>query len=82
MSTAARDGEAMRRDAMRSYLDEKVAEGFRIESQTDTQAIIAPASSRLSFLNRFRKTPPHERQVVSVDVDGKVTASPAQPLRS
>jgi hypothetical protein len=82
MSTAARDGEAMRREAMSAYLDEKVAAGFRVESRTDTQAIIAPASSRLAFLDRFRKTSPRERQVISVDVDGNVTASPAQPLRS
>ena len=76
------DGEALRRAAIDAYLDERVAEGFRVESRTDTQAIIAPAPSRLGFLNRFRKTATLERQVVSVDVDGNVAAAPAQPLRS
>jgi hypothetical protein len=84
MSSTVRDntGETRRRAAIDAYLDERIAEGFRVESRTDTQAIIAPARPRLSFLRRFKKTAPLERQVVSVDVDGHVTASPAQPLRS
>jgi hypothetical protein len=82
VSSTARDGEAMRRDAIAVYLDERIAEGVRVESRTNTQAIIAPAPSRLSFLNRFRKAPARTRQVVSVDLDGNVTTSPAQPLRS
>jgi hypothetical protein len=76
------DVETRRRQALGAYLDERVAEGFRVESRTDTQAIIAPAPSRLSFLHRFRKSDAAERRVVSVDVDGNVTSSPAQPLRS
>jgi len=84
MSSTVRDntGEIRRREAIDAYLDERIAEGFRVESRTETQAIIAPAGSRLSFLRRFHKTTPLERQVVAVDVDGNVTASPAQPLRS
>ena len=81
-STVRNDGETKRREALAAYLDERVTEGFRVESQTETQAIIAPAPSRLGFLRRFQKTAPLERQVVAVDVDGNVTASPAQPLRS
>jgi hypothetical protein len=76
------DSEAKRRAAIDAYLEERVGEGFRVESRTETQAIIAPARSPLSFLGRFRKSASPERQVVSVDVDGNVTASPAQPLRS
>jgi hypothetical protein len=53
-----------------------------VESRTDTQAVIAPARSRLSFLHRLRGAKGHERQVVSVDENGQVTAAPAQPLRS
>jgi hypothetical protein len=84
MSSTVRsnEGETRRREALGAYLDDRVAAGFRVESRTDTQAIIAPAPSPLSFLRRFRKSAPLERQVVSVDVDGNVTASPAQPLRS
>jgi hypothetical protein len=84
MSSTVRnnDSETRRREAIGAYLDDRVAEGFRVESRTDTQAIIAPAPSRLSFLRRFHRTAPLERQVVSVDVDGNVTSSPAQPLRS
>ena len=82
MATSGNSGETRRREAIDAYLDERVAEGFRVESRTDTQAIIVPARSRLSFLRRFHKTDTLERQVVAVDVDGHVTASPAQPLRS
>jgi hypothetical protein len=74
--------EERRKDALSSYLEERVAEGFRIETRTDTHAIIVPATERRSFLDRFRKQSVPAREVISVDVDGNVTASPAEPLRS
>lgn len=74
--------EEKRKDALSSYLEKRVAEGFRIETRTDTHAIIVPAGARRSFLDRFRKQSVPAREVISVDVDGNVTASPAEPLRS
>jgi len=74
--------EEKRKDALSSYLEQRVAEGFRIETRTDTHAIIVPARERRSFLDRFRKQSVPAREVISVDVDGNVTASPAEPLRS
>jgi hypothetical protein len=74
--------EEKRKDALSSYLEERVAEGFRIETRTDTHAIIVPAREGRSFLDRFRKQRVPAREVISVDVDGNVTASPAEPLRS
>ena len=74
--------EEKRRDALSAFLEQRVADGFRIETRTDTHAIIVPARGRRSFLDRFRKQSVPAREVISVDVDGNVTASPAEPLRS
>ena len=73
--------ETLRRDALTAFLESRVDEGFTIESRTPTQAILAPARS-WSPLGRFRKSEAPGRQVVQVDVDGNVTMSPAEPLRS
>jgi hypothetical protein len=59
-----------------------VQEGYRVETRTDTHAIIAPADRRRSLLDLFRKPPVPARQVLSVDSDGVVSMSPAEPLRS
>ncbi len=64
------------------FLEKRVAEGFRIETRTATHAIIAPAVGRRSLLDVFRKPSEPAREVISVDVNGEVTASPAEPLRS
>jgi hypothetical protein len=73
--------ENFRKDALTAFLETRVDEGFRIESRTPTQAIVVPARS-WSLLARFRKADSPGRQVVQVDVDGQVTMSPAEPLRS
>lgn len=79
----ARDArEEMRKNALTSFLEERVAEGFRIETRTDTHAIIAPGGRGLSFLNRLRGGKASARQVISVDENGAVTMVPAEPLRS
>jgi hypothetical protein len=71
--------EQTRKNALSAFLEARVEEGFRIETRTDTHAIIVPAR-RWSFLNRFRKT--SGRQVISVDDQGKLMVRPAEPLRS
>jgi hypothetical protein len=73
--------ETFRRDALTAFLETRVDEGFTIESRTPTQAILVPSRS-WSMLARFRKANAPGRQVVQVDVDGHVTMSPAEPLRS
>jgi predicted transcriptional regulator len=72
----------LRRDSLTRFLEQRLAEGFRVETRTDTHAIIVPAATRLSFLDRFRKQGVPAREVVAVDANGEVTASPAEPLRS
>ena len=73
--------EDVRKEAVSAFLEARVREGFRVETRTDTHAIIVPAVARRSFLDRLRKGKAPERQVVSVDEHGKVTTSPAEPLR-
>lgn len=74
--------EEIRKNALTAFLEARVSEGFRIETRTATHAIIAPATRSFSFLDRFRKSSGDAREVVAVDVDGNVTTSPAEPLRS
>ena len=79
---AARDArEELRRDALNTFLETQVAAGYRVETRTGTQAIIAPTGVR-TVLTRLRRSWGPARQVVSVDDRGEVTVSPAEPLRS
>ena len=71
--------ENMRMAALTAFLLDRVREGYRIETHTDTHAIIGPAS-RWSWLNPFSRV--SGRHVVSVDADGNVTMRNAEPLRS
>ena len=73
--------EEHRRNALDAFLEARVAAGYRVETRTGTQAIIAPTGAR-SVLFRLRRTGAAGRLVVSVDDRGEVTASPAEPLRS
>ena len=70
-----------RKDALSAFLEARVREGFRIETRTDTHAIIVRADWPRSLLDRLRKGKASERQVISVDEHGEVTSSPAEPLR-
>jgi hypothetical protein len=72
------DATGRRKDALDAFLETMLAEGFDIETHTETHAIIR----RKSFLGRFRGHGPAHRYVVSVDEHGKVTMIPAEPKRS
>ena len=67
-----------RKDGLDTFLDEKLAEGFTIETRTDTHAIIF---RRPKGLRRFTSRDPG-RFVVEVDEDGRATMSQAEPRRS
>jgi len=82
MTRTPDDQEELRRSALTAFLDERVREGYRVETRTDTHAIIAPDDRRRSLLDLFRKPKVPERQVLSVDSDGVVSMRPAEPLRS
>ena len=76
------DQEELRKSALTAFLDERVREGYRVETRTDTHAIIGPPDRRRSFRDLLRKPNSPARQVVSVDRDGNVSMGPAEPLRS
>jgi hypothetical protein len=69
----------MRRDGLDAFLDQKVEEGYVIETRTDTHAII---SRRPKGLKRFTSRADPGRYVVEVDQDGNATMGPAEPRRS
>jgi hypothetical protein len=73
----------LRTTALNAFLAQRTAEGCRIETRTDTHAIIAPCPPRLgALLGRvFRKSRSDQRQVVSVDEHGVVTVRAAEPIR-
>jgi hypothetical protein len=73
------DPSGTRRDSLSAFLDEKVDEGYTIESRTDTHAII---SRRPKGLQRFRGGADPGRFVVEVDEHGVATMRPAEPRRS
>ena len=72
----------LRKNALTTFLDARIKDGYRIETRTDTHAIIAPAHRGRSFLDHLRKPKLPARQVISVDQNGEVTMRPAEPLRS
>jgi hypothetical protein len=68
-----------RRDGLDTFLDQKVEEGYTIETRSDTHAIIF---RRPRGLKRFTRGPDPGRYVVQVDEDGIATMRPAEPRRT
>ena len=68
-----------RKDALDTFLETKLREGFEVETHTDTHAIVVQPQS---FLGRLRGSGAANRYVVSVDEHGEVTMIPAEPKRS
>jgi hypothetical protein len=73
------DPEGTRRVGLDAFLDQKVAEGYVIETRTDTHAII---SRRPKGLRRFTSGSDPGRYVVEVDEDGTATMRAAEPRRT
>ena len=68
-----------RTDALDAFLDQKVDEGYVIETRTDTHAIVL---RRPTGLKRFTGGADPGRYVVEVDEDGSATMRPAEPRRT
>ena len=68
-----------RKDSLDKFLDQKVDEGYVIETRTETHAII---SRRPKGLKRFTSGADPGRYVVEVDEDGTATMRPAEPRRT
>ncbi len=73
------DPSGTRQDALDAFLDQKVKEGYSIETRTGTHAIV---SRRPKGLKRFTSGADPGRHVVEVDEDGVATMRPAEPRRS
>jgi hypothetical protein len=70
-----------RKNALDTFLETKIQEGFEIETRTDTHAIVVERGQLKSLLSRVRGHGAN-RYVVSVDENGEVTMIPAEPKRS
>lgn len=73
------DASGARRDGLDSFIEQKLAEGYVVETRTDTHAII---SRRPRGLKRFTSGADPGRFVVEVDEDGVATMRPAEPRRT
>jgi hypothetical protein len=73
------DPSGTRRDGLDVFLDQKVEEGYAIETRTETHAIIV---RRPKGLRRFTRGRDSGRYVVQVDEDGIATMRPAEPRRT
>ena len=71
---------ADRKQALDAYLVGRSADGFHVESRTDTHAIIARKGLVAGLFERVGLNG-RKRQVISVDEHGIVTARPAEPVR-
>jgi len=68
-----------RSQGLDAFLDQKVEEGYVIETRSDTHAIVF---KRPKGLRRFTSGPDSGRYVVQVDEDGTATMRPAEPRRT
>jgi hypothetical protein len=73
------DASGARKDGLDSFLDQRLEEGYVIETRTGTHAII---SRRPKGLKRFTSGADPGRYVVEVDQNGVATMRPAEPRRS
>ncbi len=68
-----------RKDALDVFLDQKLEEGYTIETRTATHAIVA---RRPKGLKRFTSGADGGRYVVEVDENGTAKMRPAEPRRA
>lgn len=73
------DPEGTRRVGLDAFLDQKLDEGYVIETRTDTHAVIF---RRPRGLRRFTSGAEPGRYVVEVDEDGTATMRSAEPRRA
>jgi hypothetical protein len=73
------DAMGKRKDGLDAFLDERAAEGFTVETRTDTHAIIF---RRAKGVRRFTSGEDAGRFVVEVDENGGASMRPAEPRRS
>jgi hypothetical protein len=73
------DARGARKEGLDAFLEQKVEEGYTIETRTDTHAIIV---RRPKGLKRFTSGADPGRYVVEVDEAGVASMRPAEPRRT
>jgi hypothetical protein len=73
------DARGARKEGLDAFLEQKVEEGYTIETRTDTHAIIV---RRPKGLKRFTSGADPGRYVVEVDEGGVASVRPAEPRRT
>ena len=78
MTDGARE---VRLAALDAYIARRVAQGFRVETRSGTQAVITRRHPLYFVLHWFAQGLAEQRYVVSVDQHGKVASLAAEPVR-
>ncbi len=71
----------LRSAALDEYIARRVAQGFRVESRSGTQAVIVRRHRLYFALHWFARGLAEQRYVVSVDQHGEVASLAAEPVR-
>jgi hypothetical protein len=67
--------------ALTAFLEQQESAGYRVETRTATQAVIARRRSLFPLARLRRGGGGDRRLVVSVDSDGAITTAAAEPRR-
>ena len=78
MTSGTTDARAAALDA---YIDRQTAQGFRVETRSNAQAVIVRRHRLYFVLRLFARARAEQRLVVSVDQHGKVGSLAAEPVR-
>jgi hypothetical protein len=76
----AEERDLRRKRALDAYLAARCSDGFRLETWTDTHAIVARRGLAAGLLERIGLNG-RRRHAISVDEHGSVTARPAERVR-
>ena len=70
-----------RAEALDTYIARRVAQGFRVETRSGSQAVIVRRHRLYFVLHLFSRGLAEQRYVVSVDQHGEVNSLAAEPVR-
>lgn len=71
----------LRAAAFDAYIAQQVAQGFRVETRSGTQAVIVRRHRLYFLLHWFARDAAEQRLVVSVGQHGEVASRAAEPVR-
>jgi hypothetical protein len=78
MPAGATDTRAATLDA---YIDRQTAQGFRVETRSNAQAVIVRRHRLYFVLRWFARERAEQRLVISVDQHGEIGSLAAEPVR-